>query len=62
MDVESLDQLLERTVFNSAIKKFEMVDGCQLNAHFNDIKEEIENLQVKDSDVWICSYPKTGEF
>lgn len=25
------------------------------------IADEIENFEVRDSDVWVCSYPKSGK-
>lgn len=36
--------------------------GTVLPVYYKEFAEEIFNLEVRDDDVWVCSFPKTGEF
>lgn len=36
------------------------VDGVCLPQHYLNFQDAIENFQVRDDDVWVCSFPKTG--
>lgn len=35
-------------------------EGTWLPESYQDVKESIHNLKIRDDDVWVCSFPKTG--
>jgi hypothetical protein len=49
---------------DARVKKFPVeltsFDGVILPSKYEELKKQIDNLEVDERDVWICSYPKTG--
>jgi hypothetical protein len=49
---------------DTRVKKFPVeltsFDGVILPSKYEELKKQIDNLEVDERDVWICSYPKTG--
>lgn len=35
-------------------------NGCILPQSYRDIAEEVKNLKIRDDDVFLCSFPRTG--
>jgi hypothetical protein len=35
-------------------------DGFVLPTEYKELKKQIENLEVSERDVWICSFPRSG--
>lgn len=40
---------------------FEYFKGQLLQPGFRNLQEKIDNLEVKDDDVWLCCFAKTGK-
>lgn len=40
----------------------EIFEGQVLKKSYNLIKNKIDNLEVRDDDVWLSCFPKTGKF
>ncbi|XP_011302984.1 sulfotransferase 1C4-like [Fopius arisanus] len=36
------------------------VKGVRLPENFSKFRDEIENFEIRDDDVWVCSFPKAG--
>lgn len=36
-------------------------NGVVLPVYFKEFGQRIQEMEVRDDDVWVCSYPKTGE-
>lgn len=36
------------------------VDGYTMTDRYEELKKEIDNMEVSDKDVWVCSFPKSG--
>ncbi|RZC35980.1 Sulfotransfer 1 domain containing protein [Asbolus verrucosus] len=36
------------------------VKGCTLPQHYLEFQKDIDDFEVFDSDIWICSFPRTG--
>ncbi|XP_011302858.1 sulfotransferase 1C4 [Fopius arisanus] len=55
-----LDELWKK-IFNSEFTgRYTSVKGVRLPEIFNKFADEIENFEVRDDDVWVCSFPKGG--
>lgn len=35
-------------------------EGCILPKYFVNIGDRIKKMDIRDDDIWVCSYPKTG--
>jgi hypothetical protein len=35
-------------------------NGCILPQRFRDICDKVKNLEIRDDDVFLCSFPRTG--
>lgn len=38
------------------------IGGICLPEYFQHFADRIENFEVRHDDIWVCSFPKTGEF
>ncbi|XP_018321161.1 amine sulfotransferase [Agrilus planipennis] len=54
------DDILDKKWVNTFRKGYVSVKGVTLPLRYKDLAEDIENLEVYDDDVWVCSFPKTG--
>lgn len=57
---DDLDQILIDTFTNEFRKGYITVNGFSMPVGYSDLAETIENFEVKDDDIWVCSFPKTG--
>lgn len=57
----SLGELLNKMCINQLLTGFIRVDGVILRENYKQIADAIENIEVHDDDVWVCSFPKSGE-
>lgn len=42
--------------------EYEVFNEQVLTTAFHDIQHRIKELNVRNDDVWLCCYPKTGKF
>lgn len=47
--------------FNSICNKHKVFKGCVMSAELEKIEEEIYNMEVREEDVWVISFPKSGK-
>lgn len=57
-----IGELLQRTSATEFRTGFISVDGVCLPEYYKKFAEQLENFEVRDDDVWVCSFPKTGEW
>ncbi|XP_029040843.2 luciferin sulfotransferase-like [Osmia bicornis bicornis] len=55
-----LDQLLHKTFTNPGRTGYITVEGVCMPERYQKFAQAIEDLEVKEDDVWVCSFPKTG--
>ncbi|XP_043265450.1 luciferin sulfotransferase-like [Colletes gigas] len=55
-----LNQILKETFTTEFRKGYITVNGVCLPERFNKFSQAIEDFEVRDDDVWVCSFPKTG--
>lgn len=60
MGSTNIDELFQRTTINHIMPSFVEEDGFLMGCNYKKIKDRIDNLEVKDSDIWVTSYPKSG--
>lgn len=53
---------LRQNFLNPTVGEFIDYKGCILSPTFHELQEKIYNMEVREDDVWIMSYPKTGKF
>nr|XP_023014297.1 amine sulfotransferase-like isoform X1 [Leptinotarsa decemlineata]XP_023014298.1 amine sulfotransferase-like isoform X2 [Leptinotarsa decemlineata] len=54
------DEILERDFTSVFRNGYITVEGVTMPKRFEDLKNNIRNWNVREDDVWICSFPKTG--
>lgn len=60
-DNTALDEVLRRdftTVFRPG---YITLKGVTMPQRFDELRKDIYDLEVSENDVWVCSFPKTGE-
>ncbi|XP_063921563.1 luciferin sulfotransferase-like [Zophobas morio] len=57
MDFEKLLQEKYTNVFR---KGYSTAKGFTVTKRYDELKEDLDNLQVSENDIWICSFPKCG--
>ncbi|XP_076630425.1 luciferin sulfotransferase [Colletes latitarsis] len=55
-----LNQILKETFTTEFRKGYITVNGVCLPERFNKFSQAIEDFEVRDDDIWVCSFPKTG--
>ncbi|KAG5891566.1 hypothetical protein JTB14_015833 [Gonioctena quinquepunctata] len=55
-----LDEIMEKNYTSTFRTGYITLRGVAMPKRFEDIQENIYNLNVREEDVWICSFPKTG--
>lgn len=56
-----VDRLLRETFTNEFRTGYMTLEGFCLPAYYENFANSIENLEVRDDDIWVCSFPKSGE-
>lgn len=60
-DISEEHNKILRENFVSVFRKgYVTVNDCVLPEYYLDFGGRIKNLEVRNSDVWICSFPKCG--
>nr|XP_031843272.1 sulfotransferase 4A1-like [Nomia melanderi] len=59
-DDADLEQILREKFTSEFRKGYVTVDGVCLPQRYEEFAKAIEDFEVKDDDVWVCSFPKTG--
>lgn len=59
--MENLDNILKKHFTNSFRLGYCTVDGVSMPVRFQEMHQDILEWPVNEEDVWICSFPKTGE-
>lgn len=62
MNSSNIDELIKSTSINDFLPGYNECKGYMLGYRYNENKDQIDNLEVRDSDIWVCTYPKTGNF
>lgn len=60
-NTKDLDRMLEKLFVNEFRTGYVTKEGVCLPKYYETFEEGIKNFQVRDDDVWVCSFPKTGE-
>ncbi|XP_012287549.1 sulfotransferase family cytosolic 1B member 1 isoform X2 [Orussus abietinus] len=55
-----LDKMLRDTFTNDFRTGYITAKGYCLPEYYKTFSESIEHMEVRDDDVWVCSFPKTG--
>lgn len=42
-------------------QSYDYCEGTWLPNSYQDVKESIHNFEMRDDDIWVCSFPKTGK-
>ncbi|XP_043276423.1 luciferin sulfotransferase-like [Venturia canescens] len=59
-ECEDVDRLLRETFTNEFRTGYINLKGFCLPAYYKKFANSIENFEVRDDDVWVCSFPKSG--
>ncbi|KAH1009129.1 hypothetical protein HUJ04_001539 [Dendroctonus ponderosae] len=54
-----LESVLQKYFTSSFRKGYISVDGVTMPMRFGDLQNDIDNFNMHEEDVWICSFPKT---
>lgn len=57
---QDLNRLLREKFTSDFRTGYINVDGVCLPEYYAKFADAIENMEVRDDDVWVCSFPKTG--
>ncbi|XP_058803922.1 luciferin sulfotransferase-like [Phymastichus coffea] len=57
---DDLNRLLKEKFTSEFRTGYINVDGVCLPEYYAEFADAIENMQVYDDDIWVCSFPKTG--
>lgn len=58
--VKDLDQILQDKFTSTFRKGYVTFHGHTFPKRYEELKDDFDNLEVSEEDIWICSYPKTG--
>lgn len=57
---EDIQALIDRTCVGKGNGPYANYKGCFLAEIFKNFAEEIDNLKVNNSDIWVTTFPKSG--
>lgn len=57
---DDLDRILKEKFITEFRKGYVTVEGVCLPERFEKFARAIEDFEVRDDDIWVCSFPKTG--
>lgn len=58
---DDLDRLLKDKFTSDFRTGYIEIDGFCLPEHYANFADAIENMEVYDDDIWVCSFPKSGK-
>lgn len=58
---DDLNRLMKEKFTSDFRTGYIEIDGFRLPEYYAVFADAIENMEVYDDDVWVCSYPKAGE-
>lgn len=58
----ALDQILSECLSEDVPIKLVNYKGLFVPDTYPVIADSVENFEVRDDDIWVCSFPKTGDF
>lgn len=58
---EDLNRILREKFTSEFRTGYVTVNGVCLPEYYLEFADSIDNLEVRDDDVWVCSFPKTGK-
>ena len=61
VDEDDLNRILKEKFTSEFRTGYISVDGVCLPENYAKFADAIENMEVRDDDVWVCSFPKTGK-
>lgn len=61
LGVDELDKILQEKCTNTFRKGYVNIEGFTFPKRYEELKDQFDNLEVHEEDVWICSFPKTGK-
>lgn len=61
MNSIDINELFKSTTINEYLPDINECKGYMLGYRYNEKKNEIDNFEVRDSDIWVTSYPKAGK-
>lgn len=56
-----VDELMKRTCFNEIVPNYNEINGYVVGCNYKKLKHLIDEFDVRDNDVWVTSYPKSGK-
>lgn len=59
--MDNLDEYRDNH-FSPISNKFGIINGCVLLEQFEKIRDGINGMEVREEDVWVVSFPKSGKF
>jgi estrone sulfotransferase len=57
-----LGDILSKKFTNAFRSGYVKIHECILPGNYKKFAQKIEELQVRDDDLWVVSFPKTGKF
>lgn len=52
--------ILKDELLSNASETYVKAGGIMLPEKYKDLKKDIDELEVYDTDIWICSFPRSG--
>lgn len=60
-DDSDLDEIVQRDLTHKFCARYITIEGFTLPERYLAIKQQVDNFDVSENDVWVCSFPKTGK-
>lgn len=55
-----INELLKRTCLNEIVPNYDEINGYTVGCNYKKMKHLIDDFEVRDNDVWVSSYAKSG--
>lgn len=55
------DEILNKHFLNEFRTGYIKIDNFLLPEYFKEFSDSVESFEVKNTDIWVCSFPKTGK-
>lgn len=57
---DEVSNILSKYFVTSFRDGYVKANGVVLPTHFKKFGQRIQDMEIRDDDLWVCSYPKTG--